>query len=101
MTDKAYMSDRIWCALPHILPQACQKRADDGAGLSAARDGRADLETIIRGAPAFLAPGGLLALETGIAQHAALTAFAAPLGYTGIESKRDLTDRERFLLLRR
>ena len=43
MTDKAYMSDRIWCALPHILPQACQKRADDGAGLSAARDGRADL----------------------------------------------------------
>ena len=25
----------------------------------------------------------------------------APLGYTAIESKRDLTDRERFLLLRR
>jgi len=25
----------------------------------------------------------------------------APFGYTAIESKRDLTDRERFLLLRR
>ena len=74
---------------------------DPVTALVAERDGRADLETIIRSAPAFLAPGGLLALETGIAQHAALTAFAAPLGYTAIESKRDLTDRERFLLLRR
>jgi release factor glutamine methyltransferase len=74
---------------------------DPVAALVAERDGRADLETIIRGAPAFLAPGGLLALETGIAQHAELTAFAAPFGYTSVESKRDLTDRERFLLLRR
>jgi release factor glutamine methyltransferase len=74
---------------------------DPVAALVAERDGRADLETIIRGAPAFLAPGGLLALETGIAQHAALTAFAAPFGYAAIESRRDLTDRERFLLLRR
>ena len=74
---------------------------DPITALVAERDGRADLETIIRSAPDFLSPGGLLALETGIAQHAALTAFAAPLGYTAIESKRDLTDRERFLLLRR
>ncbi len=74
---------------------------DPVTALVAERDGRADLETIIRGAPAFLAPGGLLALETGIAQHASLTQFAAPFGYSAIESKRDLTDRERFLLLRR
>ncbi len=74
---------------------------DPRAALVAGRDGREDLETIIRAAPAFLSPGGLLALETGIAQHAELTAFAAPFGYSSIESKRDLTDRERFLLLRR
>ena len=74
---------------------------DPVTALVAERDGRADLETIIRHAPAFLAPGGLLALETGIAQHAELTAFAAPFGYASIDSRRDLTDRERFLLLRR
>ena len=72
---------------------------DPRGALVAERDGRADLETIIRLAPPFLAAGGLLALETGIAQHAELTAFAAPFGYTAIESRRDLTDRERFLLL--
>ena len=74
---------------------------DPVTALVAARDGRADLETIIRAAPAFLAPGGLLALETGIDQHAALTDFAKPLGYTTVDSKRDLTDRDRFLLHRR
>lgn len=74
---------------------------DPRGALVAERDGRADLESIIRGAPALLAPCGLLALETGIAQHAELTAFATPFGYTAVESKRDLTDRERFLLLRR
>ena len=74
---------------------------DPRSALVAERDGRADLETIIRLAPPFLVPGGLLALETGIAQHAELTAFAAPFGYAAIESHRDLTERERFLLLRR
>jgi len=74
---------------------------DPVAALVAERDGRADLESIIRTAMQFLAPGGLLALETGIAQHAELTAFAAPFGYAAIESRRDLTDRERFLLMRR
>ncbi len=74
---------------------------DPVTALVAARDGRADLEAIIGGAPAFLAPGGLLALETGIAQHEALTTFAQSIGYAAVESKRDLSDRDRFLLLRR
>ena len=74
---------------------------DPRAALVAERDGRADLEAIIRAAPPFLAPGGLLALETGIAQHEALTHFALESGYAAVESKRDLSDRDRFLLLRR
>jgi release factor glutamine methyltransferase len=74
---------------------------DPVAALVAARDGRADLETIIRHAPPLLAAGGLLALETGIDQHAALTSFAQENGYTAIDSKRDLTDRDRFLFLKR
>jgi release factor glutamine methyltransferase len=74
---------------------------DPVAALVAERDGRADLEAILRSAPTFLVPGGLLALETGIDQHEALTTFARQLGYTAIDSKRDLTDRDRFLLLRK
>ncbi len=74
---------------------------DPVTALVAERDGRADLEAIIRAAPPFLVTGALLALETGIAQHEALTSFAQPFGYAAIESKRDLTDRERFLLLRK
>ena len=69
--------------------------------LVAARAGRADLETIIRGAPAFLAPGGCVALETGTGHHAALLALAAECGYGSAESRKDLCDRDRFLLLRR
>ncbi len=60
--------------------------------------GMADLKTILRGAHARLALGGLLALETGIAQHAELTRFATELGYARIESHRDLTGRDRFVL---
>lgn len=73
---------------------------DPVTALVAARDGRADLETIIRHAPPFLASGGLLALETGIDQHESLAAFARESGYSAIDSRRDLTDRDRFLLLK-
>jgi release factor glutamine methyltransferase len=44
-----------------------------------------------------LAPGGLLALETGIAQHAELMVLAAAHGFERIESGRDLTGRDRFI----
>jgi release factor glutamine methyltransferase len=74
---------------------------DPLTALVADRDGLADLEAIIGAAPPFMVPGGLLALETGIAQHEALTAFAREHGYSLIESRRDLTDRDRFLLLRK
>jgi release factor glutamine methyltransferase len=66
--------------------------------LVAAEDGMADLKKIIAAAPRFLAPGGLLALETGIAQHAALLACCASVGLVSAESKPDLTGRDRFVL---
>ena len=66
--------------------------------LSAGANGAAALEKIIRGAPAFLAAGGLLACETGIAQHAQLQPLAAQAGFQRTESVADLTGRERFLL---
>jgi len=65
--------------------------------LSAGADGRAELSRIIAGAPRFLTERGLLALETGIDQHAALRAAAAAAGLARSESLPDLTGRDRYL----
>jgi release factor glutamine methyltransferase len=65
---------------------------------SAGPEGLADLETILRGAPRYLAAGGLLALETGIAQHPTLLRLANESGFSRVESRQDLTKRDRFVL---
>ncbi len=67
--------------------------------LEAARAGRADLETIIVGAAGFLASGGRIALETGVAQHQALSALAREQGFTEVETVRDYHGRDRYLFL--
>jgi release factor glutamine methyltransferase len=71
---------------------------EPASALTAADEGLADLRVIIAQAPRILRPGGLLALETGIAQHAALTRLLREADFEQIESKRDLTDRDRFML---
>ena len=71
---------------------------EPASALTAAEDGLADLRAILEGAPRFLAPGGWLALETGIAQHAELMRLAADAGFKRTESLPDLTGRDRFLL---
>jgi release factor glutamine methyltransferase len=71
------------------------------SALTAADEGLADLRVIIAGALRFLKPGGLLALETGIAQHAVLVKLLTDAGYTAVESRKDLTDRDRFVFARR
>lgn len=68
------------------------------SALVAADDGLADLRGIIAGAGRHLRRGGLLALETGPTQHAALLEAAAAAGYSRSESRRDLTGRDRFIL---
>ncbi|MDR0902155.1 MAG: HemK family protein methyltransferase, partial [Opitutaceae bacterium] len=69
--------------------------------LASADDGKADLAKIIAGAPGFLREGGLLALETGIAQHPALLALCEAAGFAHCESRKDLAGRDRFVLARR
>jgi release factor glutamine methyltransferase len=59
-------------------------------------DGIADLRAIISGAREFLTDGGLLALETGISQHATLKELAANSGFAACESRQDLTERDRY-----
>ena len=68
------------------------------AALTAGEAGLADLAKIIACAPPFLGAGGLLALETGIAQHARLLELLRAAGFSRSESKRDLTGRDRFVL---
>jgi release factor glutamine methyltransferase len=69
--------------------------------LAAAEAGLADLRVIIAGAPRHLNAGGLLALETGIDQHAELVRLLGEAGLSDVESKRDLTDRDRFVFARK
>lgn len=68
------------------------------SALSAGPDSAAALEHILRAARGRMQPGGLLALETGIDQHARLLALAREGGYPQAESLRDLTGRDRYLL---
>jgi release factor glutamine methyltransferase len=70
------------------------------SALSAGPDSAAALGRIVREARAWLAPGALLALETGIGHHAALAAVAQECGYPSSESINDLTGRPRFMLIR-
>jgi len=68
------------------------------SALVAADGGIGDLRSIVVAAPRFLTAGGLLALETGITHHAALAELVRGSGFARVESRRDLTGRDRFLL---
>ena len=70
------------------------------SALTAADEGLADLRVIIAGAGGYLIPGGLLAWETGLAQHAELSRLLMTAGFTNVESLRDLTERDRFVVAR-
>jgi len=66
--------------------------------LSAGPDSSAALVQIITQSGTRLVAGGLLACETGIAQHARLMELSAQAGFSRTESLRDLTGRDRYLL---
>lgn len=92
---------------PYLTARETEETAPEVRGfepvsaLTAAEDGLADLRAIIAAAPRFLAPGGLLALETGIAHHAPLAEAVRSAGLIQFESRRDLTGRDRFILARK
>ncbi|MDB6170005.1 MAG: prmC [Verrucomicrobia bacterium] len=78
------------------LPEV--KGHEPASALTAGEDGLADLRTILNQAPRFLAPEGMLALETGTAQHAELARLATAAGFRRTESHPDLAGRDRFFL---
>ncbi|MGJ8640564.1 MAG: peptide chain release factor N(5)-glutamine methyltransferase [Opitutaceae bacterium] len=62
-------------------------------------DGLDDLRTIIGTVPRFLTAGGILAMETGVAQREALDQLAQKAGLSG-ESVDDMSGRPRFYFCR-
>ena len=76
---------------PH-LPALAHEPA---AALVAGPDGLADIRTIVRQAPARLAPSGWLLLEHGHDQAAAVRALLADAGFAQVASRRDLAGIER------
>ena len=69
---------------------------EPAVALTAPGDGVDHLARIIADAPRFLAAGGVLALETGIAQHNRLRELVTAAGFIRSESRQDLTGRDRF-----
>jgi release factor glutamine methyltransferase len=93
VSNPPYLSEQETAeALPEVRDH------EPKAALTAADGGLADLQQIIVAAPRFLAEGGMLALETGILQHAELLQLATQNGLVRAESRRDLTGRDRFVL---
>ncbi len=68
------------------------------AALASGSEGFFDIARIISGAAGRLAPGAMLALETGPGQHARAQAAARNAGFARTESCRDLAGRDRFFL---
>jgi release factor glutamine methyltransferase len=71
---------------------------EPATALTAGDGGLSELKKILAAAPRFLAAGGLLALETGITQHADLLRLAAESGFSPTESLPDLAGRDRYVL---
>lgn len=91
ISNPPYLTQSEWeCAQPEVRDH------EPLSALVAANAGLSDLEKILRGARNHLAPGGFIALETGIAQHPALEILAREYGFEKTESRTDLSGRPRF-----
>ncbi|QXD24281.1 peptide chain release factor N(5)-glutamine methyltransferase [Opitutia bacterium ISCC 51] len=66
--------------------------------LHAGKDGLNDLSQIVDESLGYLVDGGVLALETGIAQHDNLITQAKGQGFTSMESIKDLARLPRYLI---
>jgi release factor glutamine methyltransferase len=89
---------------PYLSPDETAATAPEvrdhepGRALTAADGGFADIERIVAGASAALAPGGMLALETGIGHRSRLEAALGRAGFARAEPHPDLAGRDRFFL---
>ena len=68
---------------------------DPRLALDGGSDGLVAYREIVRDAPGFLVPGGLLALEIGSRQGAAVVAMLERRGFVDVTVSRDLSGHER------
>jgi release factor glutamine methyltransferase len=94
VSNPPYLTEAEWAA---AAPEV--REWEPRPALIAADNGLADLRAILQTAHTIMTPGALLALETGIAQHAELLKIAVQTGaYARTACGRDLAKRERFFL---
>jgi release factor glutamine methyltransferase len=74
---------------------------EPGLALFAGADGLDHVRVIVGEAPAWLAPDGVLLLEIGAGQGAAVAALAVAAGLTDVQVLPDLTGRDRFVQAKR
>ena len=93
VSNPPYLSEEeLSAAAPEV------REHEPRGALACADQGFSDLGRIIAGAAGVLAPGGLLALETGILHHARAAESARRAGFSRSESVADLTGRDRYFL---
>jgi release factor glutamine methyltransferase len=73
-------------------------RYEPRSALTAGADGLDDIRVLIEQAPSRLLPGGWLLLEHGYDQGDAVRALMAAGGFSDVQTRRDLGDRERVTL---
>jgi len=73
-------------------------RFEPASALVAGDDGLDDIRRITAEAPAWLSPGGWLILEHGYEQGAAVKQLFTKAGFTGVETRQDYGQRDRFTL---
>jgi len=93
VSNPPYLSEREWSEAP---PEV--REHEPRSALVAGDGGYGALEIILEAARDRIEPGGRLFLETGMNQHARLMTTAHALGYLEIESIRDWSGRDRFLV---
>lgn len=94
VSNPPYLTGAEWdSAAPEV-----RKHEPEAALVGRGEGGTGDLLSILSAAKNHIKSGGLLALETGIAQHEMLMQHSAKCGYKNAESLPDLSKRNRFFL---
>lgn len=89
-SNPPYIEESAWDGLSPTI-----RNYEDRNALLAGAEGLDIIRAIVKGAPAHLRPGGLLALEVGMGQYRAVTALFQQNNYHEVETRNDLAGIER------
>jgi release factor glutamine methyltransferase len=92
IVNPPYIPSAVLASLPPEVSGFEPREALDGGP-----DGMAVIRRIVTGAPAVLKPRGWLMMEIGEEQAGPLASLMAAEGFTGIQARRDLAGRERYI----